>query len=157
MAPTIQDIAELAGVTKTTVSLVLNKKKSPIRISQATQDRVLKTADELGYHPSFAARSLASGRTFTLGFFCPAISSPFFSSLAARAMIEAENRDYHLTISTTEASFDEELECIGRLVNQKRVDGIIVWSYALKPCIKGYQEVIHSRFPMVFAVRIRNF
>ena len=61
---TIQDIAQQAGVSKMTVSKVLNNQGS---ISDATRDRVLKLARELGYVRNFAAHSLKGGRTNVLG------------------------------------------------------------------------------------------
>src|ERR1700758_4928722 len=64
--PTSQDIARAAGVSRTTVSLVLNGKENT-GISVQTQARVLETAARLGYVPNSAARMLVSGRTRTLG------------------------------------------------------------------------------------------
>lgn len=154
---TIQDIARAVGVTKTTVSLVLNKKDTTSRISQATRSKVLKTARELNYQPSFAARTLAIGRTFTLGFFCPVISAPFYSGLAAMTMIEAEKRGYHLVIATTEANLAKERACLERLIKERRVDGIVAWSYALQPGSGGYDRILNSKFPLVFEVATKGF
>ena len=64
--PTSRDVARRAGVSRTTVSLVLNGKRLE-RIAPATRQRVLDAAEELGYVPREAGRSLASGRTRTLG------------------------------------------------------------------------------------------
>src|SRR6201987_5925499 len=64
--PTSQDIARAAGVSRTTVSLVLNGKENT-GISVQTQARVLETAAALGYVPNSAARMLVSGRSRTLG------------------------------------------------------------------------------------------
>jgi LacI family transcriptional regulator len=62
---TIADVARAAGVSKATVSRVLTGKTKHVR--EETRQRVLKAADELGYHPSNLARSLKSKRSFTLG------------------------------------------------------------------------------------------
>lgn len=64
--PSSHDVARRAGVSRTTVSFVLNDVEGA-SISEATRKRVLDAAAELGYVPSAAARSLASGRTWTLG------------------------------------------------------------------------------------------
>ncbi|SRR5581483_570725 len=64
---TSKDIAELAGVSRTTVSFVLNNVPG-MRIPEATRQRVLEAARQLNYHPDAAARSMASGRTNVIGF-----------------------------------------------------------------------------------------
>src|ERR1051326_6495484 len=63
---TIQDVAQRTGVSKVTVSYVLNGRETGIRISDATRQRVLRAAKELGYHPNALARGLARRRTDTL-------------------------------------------------------------------------------------------
>jgi DNA-binding LacI/PurR family transcriptional regulator len=63
---TARQVAELAGVSQTTVSFVLNQIESA-NISEATRERVLKAAQELGYVPAAAARSLARGRSNNIG------------------------------------------------------------------------------------------
>lgn len=64
--PTSADVARLAGVSRTTVSFVLNAHPGA-QISEATRARVLAAASELGYSPSAAARSLAGGASLVLG------------------------------------------------------------------------------------------
>jgi len=63
---TSQDVAELAGVSRTTVSFVLND-VSGAKISAETRQRVLEAARQLNYYPASSARSLASGRTNVIG------------------------------------------------------------------------------------------
>src|SRR5262245_25437409 len=65
MKATIRDIAKKAGVTTATVSYVLNQKPNS-RISQRTQEKVLRAAKNLHYSPDVHARSLATGRSFTI-------------------------------------------------------------------------------------------
>ncbi len=64
---TSQDVAMKVGVSRTTVSFVLNNVEG-MQISQETKSRVLAAADELGYLPNAAAQALASGRSKTIGF-----------------------------------------------------------------------------------------
>lgn len=64
---TITDVARLAGVSKVTVSYVLNGRGVEARISRDTQDRVMKAAKALSYSPNIIARSMANGRMDTLG------------------------------------------------------------------------------------------
>ena len=64
--PTSADVAARAGVSRTTVSFVLNY-RTDIQISDETRQRVFRAASELGYHPHAPARQLAGGRSHILG------------------------------------------------------------------------------------------
>jgi len=66
MRPTIKKIAELAGVTHATVSMVLNNKPGP---SEAMKEKILKIVEEVGYVPDMNARNLAKGKNNTIGIF----------------------------------------------------------------------------------------
>ncbi|MDY7040906.1 MAG: LacI family DNA-binding transcriptional regulator, partial [Chloroflexota bacterium] len=74
---TSKDVAELAGVSRTTVSFVLNDAPG-VKISEETRQRVLEAARQLNYYPASAARSLASGRTNAIGLvLCQSANSIF--------------------------------------------------------------------------------
>lgn len=64
---TIKDIAELAGVSKATASLVLNGRGKELRVAQETRERVLSIAQQQHYQPSIHARSLRDNRSHTIG------------------------------------------------------------------------------------------
>src|SRR5690348_10600451 len=64
--PTIHDVAKHAGVSKATVSYVLNDRETSVRITDATRDRVLAAVRELRYHPNAIARALNRKRTETI-------------------------------------------------------------------------------------------
>src|SRR3989304_9974616 len=64
---TAREVAELAGVSRTTVSFVLNDVPG-MRISQETRQRVLEAARQLNYYPDATARRMVSGRTNVIGF-----------------------------------------------------------------------------------------
>jgi LacI family transcriptional regulator len=66
--PTITDVAKLCGVTPATVSRVLNAKKK-FSASQAVRDKIIKTAEKLGYVPDLAARNLNRRQTHIIGIF----------------------------------------------------------------------------------------
>ena len=68
MTLTIDDVARLAGVSKTTVSLIINGKSAASRISSATERRVRSIVRAKGFAPSHYARGLRAGRTETVGF-----------------------------------------------------------------------------------------
>lgn len=72
---TIKDIAELAGVSKATASLVLNGRGKELRVAQETRERVLAIAREQHYQPSIHARSLRDNRSHTIGLVVPEITT----------------------------------------------------------------------------------
>ena len=81
-AVTLADVASVAGVSKMTVSKVVNKQPG---ISEATRQRVMQIIEDLGYtaHPS--ARALAGGRTNTLGIVVPSIGPQYISEVVRGA------------------------------------------------------------------------
>jgi LacI family transcriptional regulator len=84
---TIKEVAAKAGVSTATVSYVLNDAR---KVRPDTQKRVLVAARQLGYSPNTAARSLAAGRSSTLGLVVPDIGNPFFPEII-RAFQESAN------------------------------------------------------------------
>lgn len=77
---TIKDVARQAGVSTSTVSLILNNK--PVSISQETRNAVLAAARELNYHPNQLAVSLVTQKSKTLGLIIPDNSNLFFAQLS---------------------------------------------------------------------------
>ena len=148
MAVTINDVAQEAGVNKATVSLVLNGKWAKARISEGTRQRILDVATRLDYRPSFSARALATGRTFSLGLVCGDIDSPHFSEFTAIALQEASSRGYHLLVSVTEWDQAKELEALDTLMD-RRVDGVMMWSAAVQPGTRQYDRIVETGFPTV--------
>jgi DNA-binding LacI/PurR family transcriptional regulator len=125
---TSRDVAERAGVSRTTVSFVLNDVPD-VNISQETRRRVLQAAQEMGYVPDAAARSLASRRTHTLGL----VLVRNQSHLAADAFLPQVI--HGLAESTRQAGFHLLLEPVKdirhpdtyiHLVRAKHIDGIVL-------------------------------
>ena len=67
---TLKELAKHLGLTKGTVSAVLNDSPYAKAIPQHTKDRIFAAALELNYHPNFFARTLRKKRTFTVGVIC---------------------------------------------------------------------------------------
>ena len=73
------DVARLAGVSRSTVSFVLNNRlDGRVPISEATRQKVLAAAQQLGYEPNDIARSLRSGTSLTIGFLMPTVFNPHY-------------------------------------------------------------------------------
>ncbi len=149
MSITISDIARRVGVDKSTVSLVLNQKKSTVKISKTTREKVLQAVAEMNYRPSFSARTLASGKTFSIGFQCGNIQNAFYSEMAQEAMKLVEKRGYHLLIAVTQwLTESNDLECLETLLG-RGVEGVIFFGLALKPGTRMYDTVARDGFPLV--------
>lgn len=145
---TIIDIANKAGVTKATVSLVLNNKPLAQKMLKETRDRIHFIAKELDYQPSFMAKSLSKGKTKTLGLIVGDIDTPYYAEMTGAALEAAEKHGQQLLISVTKWDQEKELECLNALM-QRQVDGIIFCTAALTPDSAMYKKIIKRRFPIV--------
>lgn len=89
--PTSRDVAQAAGVSQSTVSLVMGGKWTG-RISPATAQTVQEAAVRLGYRPNLAARNLRLGTTRTVMLIIPSLAAPFFGAVhAGAARVAAEH------------------------------------------------------------------
>jgi LacI family transcriptional regulator len=122
---TMKDIAEMAGVSKATVSMVMNKKDASI--SEETRKRILEIAKEMSYIPNSIARSLSTKKSGTIGVILPDITNPFFSEMARAIEDEAERLEYNLIICNTDNDILKEQKYIELLIS-KLIDGIIFMS-----------------------------
>lgn len=119
---TIKNIADLAGVSKTTVSKVLNNKDQ--KISEATRQKILDIVKETNYIPNKMAQSLVTKKTKTLGLIIPDIRNPFFTDIARGAEDKAVKEGYNIILCNTDENINKEIQSLNTLV-EKMVDGII--------------------------------
>lgn len=129
MSPTIYDIARVAGVSKSTVSRVLNKQTN---ISPEAREKVLKAIEELNYQPNKLARALTSS-----GFDAIMVIStrstkttagnPFFSDVLHAITAKAEEEGFDVILQTSKSSEDDLQKCVGK-IKQKMIKGIIMLS-----------------------------
>ena len=97
--PTLKDVARTAGVSVTTVSVVLNDRRDGIRVPDETRRRVQQAAEDLGYSPNILARSLRTQQTRTIGFISDEVTTtPFAVSMLAAAQDEAARHGYLLFV-----------------------------------------------------------
>lgn len=123
--PTQADVARAAGVSRATVSYVLNEVDNRIPISVETRKRVLDAVAELNYRIDARAQSLRSGDTKTLGILLPMYENPFFWQILVGIAKEAEQSGYNLLLAHNTLTPEAELESIRELAEQ-RVDGLII-------------------------------
>ncbi|MFZ2096371.1 MAG: LacI family DNA-binding transcriptional regulator [Anaerolineales bacterium] len=143
MPTTIKDIARQAGVSHTTVSRALHN--SPL-LSVKTIQRIQKIAAELGYHPSFAARSLKTNRSQALGVIVSHIADPFFSEILQGIDDVAQANGYSLFIAA--AQHDPQREsAIVQSMREHSVDGVILCSPQLP--LEQSQQLKSFHIPIV--------
>src|SRR5687768_12302483 len=102
---TISDIAAKAGVSRATVSYVLNRENTTVRISDSTRARVLEAAAELGYRRNELARAVITGKNRMLGFWVMQSNREPVERVLAGAMQEADENDYFIKL----IGFDNEM------------------------------------------------
>lgn len=127
---TINDIARLAGVSKSTASLVLNGRGRELRVSEITIERVQSIARQYRYQPNVHARSLKNPRTNTIGLVVPEMTNYGFASFSHELEILCREAGYQLLISCTDENPSQEVMVVHNMVAQQ-VDGLIVASSML--------------------------
>ena len=121
---TSAEVAKLAGVSRTTVSLVLNDRGGELGISAETRARVADAAARLSYQPSHAARSLRRWRTNVIALLLYTLDSFYNAEIIGAAHAAALERGYSLNIMS--AKFDEVHRRAYSLLSGGVADGVIV-------------------------------
>lgn len=146
---TISDIAQLAGVSKATASLVLNGRSKEYRVADETRDRILAIAAEQHYQPSLHARSLRTNRTHTLGLVVPEMTNYGFASISRELETLCREAGLQLLIACSDENPSQEMMAVNSLL-QRQVDGLIVASSLTSDT--EYQK-INARLPVVLLDR----
>lgn len=144
MRVTISDIAMKAGVSKTTVSRIINGNYS--QVTEQTKDRVLTIIQSLDYTPNALAKGLKSMRTNVIGMVLSDLKNPFWFSVLEGAEDTCRAHGYNLMICNANNEWKWEEEHIKGLRN-KQVDGIIV-----NPTMKNhllFESLINDHYPIV--------
>lgn len=145
----LDEIAALAGVSRTTASYVINGKADQYRISQATRDKVMAVVHAHNYQPDSRAASLRGGQTRTLGFILPDLENASYAKLAKRLEQGARTQGYQLLIVCSEDDPDTEKE-LARMLVSRHVDALLVAS-CLPPADPFYLEQ-QSRGVQILAI-----
>ena len=143
--PTQDDVARIAGVSQTAVSMVLND-RSPVAISPETRQRVLTAIEELGYVPDGSARSLRTRKTLIVASLIPDITNPFYPAFERGIQDVADANDYDLIAYNTDGNRAKELRCLHSML-RARVDGIIATPFQLTA--QDFLPLIENGVPVV--------
>jgi LacI family transcriptional regulator len=121
---TLADVAQLAGLSMTTVSMVLNDRPNS-RLSKDAAERVRAAAAKLNYRPNPAARGLRMGKTRTVGFISDEVTITRYASAMIRGLLEeAEARDHTVLISESGRRADRISGALDLMLD-RQADGIV--------------------------------
>ena len=144
---TLQDIAKRTGVTVNTVSRALKNKPD---ISPATCKRIQQVAQEMGYVRNYAASSLRSGQTKTLGLILGAMSNPYYAVVADAVHEAASAFGYTLLTLTTREDPEQEMRAVETALS-RQVDGILL--FPGRDANAAIQRMRETRMPYVLMSR----
>jgi DNA-binding LacI/PurR family transcriptional regulator len=140
----IKDVAREAGVSIATVSHVINNTRA---VSDATRRRVMRAIEDCNYYPNVTARSLASGRSSTLGLLISDISNPFFPDLVKSIETVAFEKGYDVILSNTDYDAERTGNYVRRFIERK-VAGVALMTSELD--IGLIEELARFHVPVVF-------
>ena len=129
----IKDVAREAGVSTATVSHVINNTRY---VSDEVRARVLRAVERCGYYPNAHARSLASGRSQTLGLVVSDISNPFFPELVKAIEAAAFERGYDVMLSNTNYDPGRTSHYVRRFIERKAA-GVVIMTSELDTALVG--------------------
>lgn len=145
---TLADVAKLAGLSPTAVSLILNGKENS-RLSEAATQKAKSAAEALGYRPNMSARSLRTEITQTVGLISDFVATTRYASGLIKGAIEAaEVKEHLLLVSETGGDPAREVESISAMLD-RQVDGLIFASMRAR-------EVAVPRIPINTPVVMLN-
>ncbi len=141
---TIVDVAQKAGVSKATVSAVINIKNT---VEPSTRDHILEVMKNLNFRPKGVARNLKNGlQDKSIGVIIKDLNYPFYTSIAAGAKEYAGSKGYSVIITSS----DDDHECekkLSHLFSAKDIKGII-----MAPIVEGTSEIDH-----LFKLKMINY
>ena len=143
--PTQKDVAEKAGVSQATVSMVLSDKLTP-SIPNETVERIRAIAKELGYSPNRVAQALKTRRTMMIACIVPDITNPFYPRLVRGVQSEAQRHNYDVITLNTDGTREHERYYL-RWAQEGRVDGVVGVFFSLR--VPDFAEAIEAGLPIV--------
>lgn len=150
---TLEDIAHRSGVSRSTVSRVMN---GDVSVKPQTRQRVLDVATRLDFQPNLAARSLAAGRTNIIGLVAPApagvaalFDDPYFPQLIQGVSAACNACGYSLMLSIAEPEY--ERRTVRQLLHNGLLDGVVVSSTLMDDAI--VRTLCESSMPFVLVGR----
>ena len=120
--PTINDVADLAGVSKRTVSRVING--SP-KVNEETRARIQQAIDQLNFSPNRQARGLAAKRSYLLGLIYD-VPTLFINSIQKGMLSVCEDSGYEVVVHACHIEHDGLVDDVVRFINRANLDGVMI-------------------------------
>lgn len=124
---TLDEIAKLAGVSKTTASYVINGKAQKYRISEKTQLKVMAVVNEHNYRPDHAASALRAGSSRSFGLIIPDLENTSYAKLAKLLEFNSRQAGYQILIGCSDDDPETEMNVAHALIS-RRIDALFVAS-----------------------------
>ncbi|MGA7719693.1 MAG: LacI family DNA-binding transcriptional regulator [Ignavibacteriaceae bacterium] len=141
---TIEDVAKKAGVSKGTISAVINAKNS---VKPQTRDNILSVMKELNFRPKGVARNLKNGnQDKSIGIIIKDLNYPFYTAIASGVREYAKGKGYSVLVASSENDHEYE-KTLSHLFSAKDIKGIIV-----APIVAGAVEIEH-----LFKLKMINY
>lgn len=139
--PTILDVAKLAGVSKSTVSRVLNNELD--KVSSETQEKVLEAIRRLDFEQNLAATSLRTDRTNLVMLMIPDIMNPYWPEVARGIQDFMGEQNYSVVFANSDWTESREMEYL-RVARRNRFDGLLI-----NPVHVSEVELLALKIPIV--------
>lgn len=151
MPLTLEDIAHLSGVSRSTVSRVIN---GEIHVKEATQKKVMEVIESRNFQPNLAARGLAIGRTNVIGLVIPAgvsiiFTDPYFPQLIQGVSAACNTHNYSVMLWLAEPEY--ERRTISQILHNGLVDGVVVAKTLMSDPIVN--SLFESKMPFILIGR----
>ncbi len=144
---TLDEIAKLAGVSKTTASYVINGKAQKYRISEKTQQKVMAVVNEHNYQPDHAASALRAGNSRSFGLIIPDLENTSYARLAKLLEQNSRQAGYQILIACSDDDPETEMNAAQALVS-RRIDALFVAS-SIPNASEYYLKMQNSGTPVI--------
>jgi len=142
---TIWDVAKLAGVSKSTVSRVMNNQPC----SPAAKEAVLSAVKKLNYNPSVFAKNIRTQKSMAIAFMVPDVSNLFYTEIFKGIEDVAYRQEYMVTLCDTQNDPQHEIRYAEKLM-QRKIDGLIYSTYKMDISTQQYFINLSKSLPIVF-------
>jgi len=147
MPLTLEDVARLSGVSRSTVSRVINHDPN---VSESTRQKVQEVLDQIGFQPNLAAKGLVSGKTNIIGVVIPTsvvkiFSDPYFPQLLQGISASCNASGYSVMLWLSEPEYERRM--IAQILHNGLIEGVIIASVPIKDSIVN--SLVESRIPFL--------
>ncbi len=143
---TIFDVAKEAGVSKSTVSRVVNNDEC---VKKETRDAVNAAIKKLNYSPSFMAQAIRTRKTHTIAFMIPEYSNIYYAEMFRGVEDIALEHGYMVLVCNTQRHALSEVEYVQELL-KRSIDGIIYNTYRINDEMAEYLRLVEQKIPVVY-------